>query len=107
MRLKIGVAVLITAVNISVYCIWIPARLQISERYVHINVIWDRCEKVIYLLVDAALNWYFIRIVQKRLVKQGLVKYDRLVRFNMWIISFSLAMDLLIIGMMSLSNSFV
>jgi hypothetical protein len=106
-RLKIGVAVLITAVNISVYCIWIPARLQISDRYEYINVVWDRCEKVIYLLVDATLNWYFIRIVRKRLVKQGLVKYDRLVRFNMWIISFSLAMDLLIIGMMSLNNSFV
>jgi hypothetical protein len=107
MRLKIGVAIFITCVNISVYCIWIPARLQISDRYEYINVVWDRCEKVIYLLVDAILNWYFIRIVQKRLVRQGLVKYDRLVRFNVWIISFSLAMDLLIIGMMSLNNSFV
>ncbi|CRK35708.1 hypothetical protein BN1708_001339 [Verticillium longisporum] len=33
-RIKIGVAVLITAVNISVYNIWIPARLQISEHYI-------------------------------------------------------------------------
>jgi len=71
MRLKIGVAALITAINISVYCIWVPARLQISTRYENINNVWDRCEKVIYLLVDAALNYYFIRIVQKKLVNQG------------------------------------
>ena len=75
MRLKIGVAVLITAVNISVYCIWVPARLQISERYVYINDRWDRCEKVIYLCVDGALNWYFIRIVQKKLVDQGCKRF--------------------------------
>jgi hypothetical protein len=71
MRLKIGVAILITAVNISVYCIWVPARLQISKRYIYINDRWDRCEKVIYLCVDGALNWYFIHIVRKRLVDQG------------------------------------
>ena len=71
MRLRIGVAVLITAVNISVYCIWVPARLQVSERYIYINDRWDRCEKVIYLCVDGALNWYFMHIVRKRLVDQG------------------------------------
>jgi len=71
LRLKIGVAILITAVNISVYCIWVPARLQISKRYIYINDRWDRCEKVIYLCVDGALNWYFIHIVRKRLVDQG------------------------------------
>ncbi len=71
MRLKIGVAVLITAINVSVYCIWIPARLQISSKYEYINSIWDRCEKVIYLIVDAMLNAYFIGIVRKRLVGQG------------------------------------
>ncbi|KAF8860889.1 hypothetical protein BDZ45DRAFT_587603 [Acephala macrosclerotiorum] len=107
MRLKIGVAVLITAVNISVYCIWVPARLQISTRYEQINNVWDRCEKCIYLLVDGALNFYFIRIVQKKLVNQGLVKYTRLVRFNKYIIGLSLSMDVLIISMMSLKNSFV
>ena len=70
-RLKIAVAILITAINISVYCIWVPARMQVSERYEYINNIWDRCEKVIYLLVDAALNWYFIRTVRKELVSRG------------------------------------
>lgn len=106
-RVKWGTAGLITAINISVYCIWIPARLQISDEYVHINEIWDRCEKVIYLLVDAALNIFFIRIVKQNLVENGLHKYNNLVKFNMFIIGFSLGMDVLIVAMMSLKNSFV
>ncbi|KAI5838193.1 hypothetical protein DFP73DRAFT_566120 [Morchella snyderi] len=105
--MKWGVAALITAINISVYCIWIPARLQISHKYVHINEVWDRCEKVIYLVVDAILNWYFVRVVRQRLVKQGSAKYNRLVIFNIRIIFLSLLMDCLIIGTMSLKNSFV
>ncbi|KAH7013868.1 hypothetical protein EDB80DRAFT_570026 [Ilyonectria destructans] len=106
-RLKYGVAAFITAINISVYCIWVPARLQISERYIHINDVWDRCEKIIYLLVDACLNLLFIRTVRRNLVELGLSKYDNLVKFNMFIIVFSLGMDVLIISMMSLKNTFV
>ncbi|EKG11702.1 hypothetical protein MPH_11195 [Macrophomina phaseolina MS6] len=106
-RIKVGVAILITAVNISVYCIWIPARLQVSKAYIHLNDIWDRIEKVIYLIVDACLNRYFIKVVQDRLVRQGFKKYESVVKFNLYIIGFSLSMDVLIISMMSLSNSFV
>ncbi|EXK77432.1 hypothetical protein FOQG_17862 [Fusarium oxysporum f. sp. raphani 54005] len=93
--------------NISVYTIWIPARLQISERYIWINEWWDRVEKAIYLIVDGALNFYFIRIVQHNLVMHGLTKYRSLVKFNMCIVGFSLSMDVLIISMMSLHNTFV
>ncbi|KFA46013.1 hypothetical protein S40293_08776 [Stachybotrys chartarum IBT 40293] len=106
-RLKIGVAVLITLVNISVYSIWIPARLQISHRYIWINEWWDRIEKGIYLIVDACLNFYFIRIVKQNLVMHGLTKYCALMHFNMFIVGFSLSMDVLIIATMSLNNTFV
>ncbi|KAK8127210.1 hypothetical protein PG984_008318 [Apiospora sp. TS-2023a] len=106
-QLKTIVAVIITLVNISVYNIWIPARLQTSARYMWINSWWDRCEKCIYLIIDAALNVYFIVIVQRNLVSNGLTKYRTLVRFNMFIICFSLSMDVLIISMMSLKNTFV
>ncbi|KAI1428175.1 hypothetical protein F5Y12DRAFT_733977 [Xylaria sp. FL1777] len=106
-RLKVGVAVLITAINITVYNIWIPARLEISETYIRTNRWWDRIEKVIYMLTDGFLNIYFIRVVQRGLVRNGLTKYRGLVHFNMFIIGFSLSMDLLIITMMSLPNTFV
>ncbi|KAH9899063.1 hypothetical protein F4778DRAFT_792475 [Xylariomycetidae sp. FL2044] len=106
-RLKIGVATFITAINVTVYAIWIPARLQVSPEYLWINEWWDRCEKCLYLLTDGALNFYFIRTVQRDLVKNGLDKYKGLVRFNMFIVGFSLSMDVLIISMMSLPNTFV
>lgn len=128
--LKYGTAAFITAINISVYwyvlissslhrlheqsltptcafSIWIPARLQISERYEQINLVWDRCEKVIYLVVDLLLNLLFIRTVSARLVSNGLERYRPLLRTNTRLIVLSIGMDAFIIGAMSLRNSFV
>lgn len=76
-------------------------------RYIDINAVWDRIEKIIILLIDATLNWYFIRVVKARLVTQGLTKYDKLVQFNVKIVMVSLTMDALIIGLMSLKNGAV
>ncbi|KAJ6628210.1 hypothetical protein B0H10DRAFT_2184956 [Mycena sp. CBHHK59/15] len=93
-----------------------------------INIWWDRIEKCLYLVVDGMLNYFFIRSVKQRLVNHGvgslsvdvgrpddaeiyliwqLKKYDKLVRYNIRIVGVSLAMDVLIIGMMSLRNDFV
>ncbi|CAG5185679.1 uncharacterized protein ALTATR162_LOCUS11372 [Alternaria atra] len=106
-RLIIGAAIYVTLINISVFIIWIPARLQISPRWVHINAIWDRTEKVLFLLLDGYLNWYFIHVVNADLVKNGLSKYNRLVRFNKRMIVVSLLLDVMIIGAMSTPNGFV
>lgn len=76
-------------------------------RWERINAIWDRTEKVLFLLLDGYLNWYFIRTVKSELVKNGLTKYNRLVRFNKRIIVISLLCDVLIIGAMSIPNGFV
>lgn len=92
-RIKWGVAALITAINISVYCIWVPARLQINDEYIHINEVWDRCEKGIYLIVDGFLNWYFLRLVKTKLISAGITKYQRLYNFNAAIVGVSLLMD--------------
>jgi len=105
--LKFATAAFITAINISVYCIWVPSKLQISQRYHDINIWWDRTEKVLYLLTDGTLNFIFIRTVQERLISVGLTKYDKLVRFNKYIIFVSLSMDVLIIAMMSYKNDFI
>ncbi|KAJ6514918.1 hypothetical protein C8R47DRAFT_496325 [Mycena vitilis] len=105
--LKYGIAGIILVINISVFNIWLPAKLQINETYASINLWWDRVEKCLYLVVDAGLNYYFIRSVKQRLVSHGLTKYDALVRYNLQIIGVSLAMDVLIIAMMSLHNDFV
>ncbi|KKY23084.1 hypothetical protein UCDDS831_g03209 [Diplodia seriata] len=106
-NIMIGTAFIVTLINISVFNIWIPARLQISPRYIHINEVWDRVEKVIYLVMDAVLNAYFIKSVRKNLVANGLQKYSSLLKFNVRIIAISLLMDVMIIAAMSIPNSFV
>lgn len=72
-----------------------------------INEIWDRIEKVLYLIIDAYLNYYFIRTVKINLVSNGLQKYNRLIRFNQGMIVVSLMMDMVILGAMSLPNGLV
>ncbi|KAH7069160.1 hypothetical protein BKA63DRAFT_102191 [Paraphoma chrysanthemicola] len=106
-NIMVGTAVFVTAINISVFNIWIPARLQISHKYHIINEVWDRIEKGLYLLVDALLNWYFLKTVKANLISNGLTKYNKLVRFNQRIVVLSLCMDVMIIGAMSIPNSFV
>ncbi|KZM25940.1 hypothetical protein ST47_g3000 [Ascochyta rabiei] len=106
-NIMIATAVFVTAINISVFNIWIPARLQINHKYHVINEYWDRIEKCLYLIVDAALNWYFLKTVKANLISNGLTKYNRLVRFNQRIVVVSLLMDVMIIGAMSIPNSFV
>lgn len=106
-KIMVATAVFVTAINISVFFIWIPARLQISRKYHTINEYWDRIEKGLYLIVDAALNWYFLKTVKANLISNGLTKYNKLVRFNQRIVMVSLLMDVMIIGAMSIPNSFV
>lgn len=105
--IKWGVAVIMTLINLSVFIIWIPARLQISDQWIRINNIWDRIEKILYLLIDGCLNAYFLWLVHSKLVATGMTKYRPLFRFNACIVLISLSMDVLIISMMALSNSWV
>lgn len=92
-RLKWTVAIVIGAVNISVFVIWIPARLQISPTWIHINQIWDRVEKVIFCLVDGGLNLYFVYLVRTMLIEYGLTKYKIIFRWNLAMIFLSLSLD--------------
>lgn len=109
-NIKWGTVVVITAINIAVFCIWIPAHTvpPASEVFVRINNVWDKISKVLILVVDAGLNWYFLRIVKIRLVDQvGLTKYKPLVSFNAKLMIVSIAMDGLLIGLMFLKNQIV
>jgi hypothetical protein len=98
--------IVIALVNISVYCIWIPAQLGVNDTYVHLNHIWERVEKSIFLCVDLGLNLYFLHLVRSQLIQKGLTKYWRLFNFNACIVVLSIAMDLLLLGLLSLPNPF-
>jgi hypothetical protein len=92
-KLKWWLFVAVAVINISVFCIWIPARLEVSDTWIRINNIWDRLEKVIYLFIDLVLNGYFLYLVRSRLITKGLDKYKRLFNFNAVIVLVSLSMD--------------
>ncbi|KZM25774.1 uncharacterized protein EKO05_0002561 [Ascochyta rabiei] len=109
-NIKWGTIIVISAINIAVFCIWIPAHTvpPVSQVFVNINSVWDKISKVLILIVDAGLNWYFLRIVKIRLVEQvGLTKYKPLVSFNAKLMVVSIAMDGLLIGLMFLKNPIV
>ncbi|KAK3989317.1 hypothetical protein QBC44DRAFT_241571 [Cladorrhinum sp. PSN332] len=106
-RLKIGVGVCIGLISISVFCIWAPARLQISQRWMDINRIWDRVEKALFLIIDASLNVYFMRLVRTKLIANGLTKYKLVYKFNIAMVCISIGLDVLIIGIMSLDDDTV
>jgi hypothetical protein len=95
-KLKWGTVALITSINIAVFVIWIPSHTvpPVSDTFVKINDVWDKVSKVLILIVDAGLNWYFLRTVKTRLVNQhGLTKYAPLVGFNARLMVLSVAMD--------------
>lgn len=105
--LKISLLVICGLINVSVFIIWIPAQMGFSAAWSHVNDIWDRIEKCLYLVVDFALNGYFLWIVRNRLVTRRLKKYQPLFRFNAVIVVISILMDALIVSMMSLPNKLV
>ncbi|KAJ4256899.1 hypothetical protein NW762_008995 [Fusarium torreyae] len=109
-KLKWGTAIVVTCINIAVFCIFIPSHMDppVSQGFVTVNKYWDRTSKILICIIDAALNWYFLRIVQQRLIKESrLVKYQPLVSFNARLMIVSVAMDILLIGLMSLPNQTV
>lgn len=92
-RLKWGIFAILAVINVSVFCIWIPARLQINKTYIEINTIWDRIEKAIFAVIDLALNFYFLYLVRSSLISYGLTKYVVLYRFNLVMVVISISMD--------------
>ncbi|KAK8085622.1 hypothetical protein PG997_006893 [Apiospora hydei] len=106
-QLQLATFVAITMINISVFCIWIPAQLQISNRYTHLNDIWDRTEKAVFAAIDAGLNAYFLWVVRTKLIANGLTKYWALFRYNIAMICVSISLDLILIGSMSLPSGLI
>jgi hypothetical protein len=105
-RLRWGVAIFISLINITVFCIWIPARMEISQRYIDINNVWDRIEKVLFAVVDLGLNMYFLYIVKSQLIACGLTKYKLLFNFNIGMVVISIAMDVLLITLMDMTTPY-
>ncbi|KAA1136905.1 hypothetical protein PGTUg99_008509 [Puccinia graminis f. sp. tritici] len=95
-RLRWGVFTWVALINLSS----IPARIQISAAYTKFETFWEPSEKTLCLLTDAFLNVIFIISVRKTLISNGLTKYNELVKFNVFVIGLSIALDLGIVSSM-------
>ena len=105
--LKWGLFFLISLINISVAYIWITAHIPgASAEIIAINAVWERIEKSFFLIIDSGLNLYFLYLVRYRLIQDGLSKYWRLFYYNAAILLVSLSMDILLLGMLSLPDSY-
>lgn len=105
--LKWGSFAIVLGINVSVFVVWVPARLQISPFWINLNNIWDRIEKVIFFFFDGGLNVYFIVLVKRKLLSSGMTKYQRLFQFNITMVIISLSLDIILIGLMSLPNGLI
>ncbi|KAK8096960.1 epoxide hydrolase [Apiospora kogelbergensis] len=106
-RLKWGVAAFVGVINVSCFVVWIPARLQISPEWIKANKIWDRTEKAFFAIADIALNLLFLYLVRTKLIGNGLQKYRRLFWTNSVAVFFSVSLDVILIGVMSLQDDAV
>lgn len=100
-RLKLGVLVIITLLNMGVMLAWIPAQLQINDGFIAANRIYHWIEKSIFTIVDASLNCLFIYLVRTKLVNPGLTRYRHLYRFNVAMVIVSISLDITVIGMVA------
>lgn len=107
LQLRWGLFIAIGLVNIAVGCIWTPAHLETASDFQkNLNVIFENVEKSFFLVVDLGLNLYFLYLVRYRLIADGLDKYWTLYKFNIGFVAISTTMDALLLGLLSLPNSF-
>jgi hypothetical protein len=103
----LGVNTYISIVIITAFVLWLPAQMQISDRWTVIGIAWDRTEESIFLVLDLALNWYFLKTVKTNLITNGITKYKTLVRFNDRIIVLSLLMDFMLLAATAIPKTWV
>ncbi|BCS28278.1 uncharacterized protein APUU_61326S [Aspergillus puulaauensis] len=107
LQLRWGLLIAIGVVNIAVGFIWTPAHLSTASDFqVHLNLIFEYCEKAFFLLLDLSLNLYFLYLVRFRLIADGLVKYWTLYNFNIGFVVISTVMDSLLLGLLALPDKF-
>lgn len=80
--------------------------MEISDTYVSLNLIWERVEKGLFLVIDLGLNFYFLYLVRSRLILKGLTRYWPLFNFNVIAVCISVCLDALLLGMLSLPNQY-
>jgi hypothetical protein len=107
-QLKWGLVIAIGCINIAVCYIWTVAQMPSATPYqIMVNHMFEKAEKSFFLIIDLALNLYFLYLVRFRLIADGLTKYWRLFKFNVGIVVVSSSMDILLLGFLSLPDPYL
>jgi hypothetical protein len=87
---------------------WVTAHLDsATPEQIRLNFVFEKIEKSFFLVVDLALNLYFLYLVKSRLISAGLTKYWRLFNVNVGMVVICLVLDALLLGFLSLSDPFM
>ena len=107
-KMKWTLVVAIGCINLAVFYIWTTAQMPSATPYqVMVNHMFEKAEKSFFLVIDLALNLYFLYLVRFRLIADGLSKYWRLFNFNAGIVVLSTSMDVLLLGFLSLPDPYL
>ncbi|KAK0750509.1 hypothetical protein B0T18DRAFT_307824, partial [Schizothecium vesticola] len=98
-RLKWGVFVGTLVLTVSVVVVWTPGAMMISLAWVRANEVWDRGEKICFMVGEVGLNGYFVWVVRQELVRRhGLEMYGGLWRVNVGMVAASLVLDAAVVA---------
>jgi hypothetical protein len=107
-NLKWLLFIAIGCINISVCYVWTTAQMPSATPYqIMLNHMYEKAEKSFFLVIDLALNLYFLYLVRFQLIADGLSKYWKLFNFNAGIVVLSTSMDALLLGFLSLPDPYL
>lgn len=107
-HLKLALFLSIACINVAVGCIWVPAMLPgATGKEEKLNFMFEKAEKTFFLIIDLALNLYFLYLVRFRLIADGLRKYWRLFNMNVGAVIVSTSMDILLVSFLSLPDPYL
>ncbi|KAI5846474.1 hypothetical protein DFP73DRAFT_545988 [Morchella snyderi] len=104
-RVRIGCLVIIAVFIVGTFSVWIPGRLGISAKITQISKIYIEVQGSLIILLDIALNTYFIRTVKATLIDPGLDKYKPLVSHNLMLVYATITVETIALGLMWLPAS--
>jgi len=105
--LRVSLLVAIGIINVSFFVIAIPGRLHVNDTFIRANHVWNPIERSLLAAIDLCLNGYFMWLVKSKLVACGLTHYNLVYKYNLVMVSFSMSLDIVLIGLMWLPDGAV
>jgi hypothetical protein len=95
--MKILYFIIFGCINITVLTLW-PTGTVGNKAFERANKIWDPIQNVIVLVMDMAVNVFFVYSVKRKLLSFGLTKYKKLITANILVIVANVTIDVCIMS---------